>query len=129
MLDAKECTLVQFMIHDRSRRQQKRSRVESELSPKSLILEKEEADTEGWLDSNIYQKSKMGGFPLFWQNKKSITDEARTLLNAGYIHLLQFAFPGKPDALISGDWPYAGYVTHVFVDYPRFPKEIRYCWG
>jgi len=120
---------IQFVIHDKSTREKKNSDLTSTLSSHALILEPEEPDADGWLDSNIYRGSKMGGYPLYWQNKQSIRGQGKALLDQGFTHLFQFAFPDDRDGKVSGNWPYGEYILHVFVDDPKKPKDIRYGWG
>ena len=129
IFEANQSSLIQFVVHEKSKRALGCVAIASELTPKSLVLKPELPDAEGWLDSEIYQGSKMGGWPYYWQNKKSITDQGNALLKKGFVHLFQFAFPDHRDALISGDWPYGPYIMHVFVDDPKDPQDIRVGWG
>jgi len=120
---------MQFVIHDATARMSKASDLSSSLSSRALLLDPEEPDYEGWLDSNIYQGTKMGGYPLYWQNKQSMVGQGKALLDQGFVHLFQFAFPDDRDSLIEGSWPYGRHVAHVFVDDPKNPTDIRYGWG
>ncbi len=124
-----DAPLIQFVVHGKSIRSRVKSTLISPLTSKALVLDPEERDEDGWLDSNIYHNSKMGGYPFYWHNKVSIRRQGRTLTEAGFTHLFQFSFPNNRDALISGNWPYGGYVMHVFVDDPDDPQDIRYGWG
>ncbi len=124
-----ELSMVQAVVHDKSTRELEKSALTSHYEGRALMLEAEVPDEDGWLDSMIYQESKMGGYPFYYQNKESIRSAANELLSQGFVHLLQVSFPTSKDFLISGNWPYGPYILHVFADHPKNPTDIRLGWG
>jgi hypothetical protein len=124
-----QAAFIEFVVHGKSERKRRNSNLAAALSSHSLALDPEEPDTDGWLDSDVYQGSKIGGYPFYWQNKKSIREQGGALLAQGFTHLFQFASPDNRDARVSGDWPYGEFILNVFVDNPSHPMDIRYGWG
>jgi hypothetical protein len=55
---------------------------------------------------------KIGGIPFLYPKFRGISD---SLVNEGYCHLLQWAFPGGGDCLVKGEWPFADYMFHLYL--------------
>ena len=48
---------------------------------------------------------------------------------AGYVHLVQIAFPSNEDAMVSVDWPFGEAVFHVFAKKKSSGFGFRYIWA
>jgi hypothetical protein len=55
---------------------------------------------------------KVGGIPFLYPKYRDISDH---LLDEGYCHLLQWAFPGKGDCVVRGAWPFHNYMFHLYI--------------
>lgn len=120
--------MVQFVFHKPSSRGG-RSNLASELSGHGLIVEDERLDSDDRTENIIWNHHKIGGYPFFTHWNKSIVEQSRALLQEGYLHFLQFAFPDDKDGPISGTWPFADLVFHVFSMEVKGQVDFRYCWG
>ncbi len=101
----------------------------SELSSHCLAIQGERIDSESPDENLIWNHHKIGGYPFFHHYRNPMVADANTLEDSGYLHLLQFAFPDSEDGLVSGDWPFAEFVFHVFAKPVVEGVDYHYCWG
>ena len=103
---AEDSAVVQFVVHPRSCRTQKDG-LESEYSAQPLIVGHETPEIQD--DSNGDHKA--GGTPCLFRS--DVIETVATLLADGYLHFLQFSYPG-PDDAGEGEWVLANYSLNVF---------------
>jgi hypothetical protein len=120
--------LVQFVFHQPSPRGND-ARFASKLSGHGLILEDERPDSDDPNDNIIWNHHKIGGSPFYTRLKYPILEETKALLERGYLHLVQFSFPDAQDGPVSGSWPFAEFVFHVFAKDIGGQIDWRYCWS
>ncbi|MEA2560180.1 MAG: hypothetical protein QOH06_1684 [Acidobacteriota bacterium] len=71
----------------------------------------------------IESSHKLGGRPYFIQGEPVLEDEVTKILRSGYLQILQLDFPGGGgDTLVSGDWPFADGLFHLFGK-PPFDRD------
>ena len=99
--------VVQFVVHPRSCRTQKNG-LESEYSAQPLIVAQETAETQ----DDPSGDHKMGGIPFIFP--RYVIEAVATLLADGYVHFLQFSYPG-PDDAGEGLWALGNRSLLVFV--------------
>ena len=124
---------VQFVVHKQTSVRNLTSSLTSELPPLAFAFGVQVTDpevgTEGQLgDRGIYADHKVGGVPYFGQLEGEV-GAAFSLLENGFVHLLQLAFPSREDAMISGNWPFGESVFHVFARRKPGGFEFRYIWA
>ncbi len=97
----------------------------SSLSEHPLLLQPVKDD---WFvnddgETVIESSHKLGGRPYFIQGEPDLEAEVAKILRSGYLQILQLDFPGGGgDALVSGDWPFADGLFHLFGS-PPFDRD------
>ncbi|MEA2563075.1 MAG: hypothetical protein QOH06_4579 [Acidobacteriota bacterium] len=97
----------------------------SPLSEHPLLLQPAKDD---WFvnddgETVIESSHKLGGRPYFIQGEPDLENEVTKILDSGYLQILQLDFPGGGgDALVSGDWPFADGLFHLFGK-PPFDRD------
>lgn len=82
-------------------------------------------------DEVSYPFHKIGGIPCFTRlfEDDFYSGCGKIMNQAGYVHLLQLAFPSGPnDVLIDADWPFGDAIFHIFMKSGPVPS-FKYCWG
>jgi hypothetical protein len=115
---------VKLLLHSRSCRSTRNENA-SNLSGHRLIVEDEIQDLG---DESGAADHKIGGKPYYHHAYGKIIQETQQAMAAGYLHLLQFSFPGYRDADVQGDWPFGEYVFHIFGK-PGREWQFLYGWA
>ena len=71
---------------------------------------------------------KLGGRPHLIRERDGLLDELRQMDMGGFVHLIQFDFPGRMDAPVSGSWPFADGIFNLFGRPPFAPTDWRWFW-
>jgi hypothetical protein len=113
---------VQIVTHAAAPRA-KSSRFRSDLSGRGLRIGEARPDDAGNPDGD----GKIGGPPYYHHDYiPSVREGTARALGEGYFHFLQFNFPGANDGPISGSWPFAEWVFHVFAKRSGEGYRFRY---
>ena len=104
---------VIVILHDKVPRLSKRGRFQC-MSEHPLVLGAPEPDLVSDGEGGFVTESrhKIGGRPYCIQEPE--LPGASSLLERGFIQVLQLDFPGPPDALVSGDWPFGDGLFNLF---------------
>lgn len=111
--------MIQCVFHERAPRC-KDTRLVSDLNGYGVSVGPELLDDPE--DNKGGVPHKIGGIPCVYPKFKTITD---SFLNTGYFHLLQWAFPGKGDCAVKGEWPFADYLFHLFLKETKDGYDYR----
>lgn len=65
---------------------------------------------------------RIGGTPFFYPKYAHI---AAQLLSSGYVHVLQWGYPGKGDCSVKGEWPFANYRFHLYLRQKKEGYEYK----
>jgi hypothetical protein len=125
-----ENPLVQVCFHASSARDE-RTVIHSEIPGRRLILSEMEVPEMPYDECECYPFHKIGGVPFFVREFDSgIKAKAQELLQSGFVHLVQLAFPvGPEDVFINADWPFGDAAFHVFTKKEGTEITYKYCWG
>lgn len=90
------------------------SSIASELQGYTIRVGGERIDSlENDLSSNAAHK--IGGIPFLSHEGTAIRRMSDGLLTSGYVHLLQWSYPGPSDCDVIGEWPFHDYIFHLYV--------------
>jgi hypothetical protein len=121
--------LVQVVIHEPSRRGSQ-SQLSSNLSAHPLIIK--DFQTDWVIDDGIQlveSGHKIGGRPYIIHNEPSIHEESAKIMADGFVQIIQLDFPGGGgDAIVSGDWPFADGMFHLFGKVSSNNWEWKWFW-
>jgi hypothetical protein len=90
------------------------SSLESELSPRALVVGPEQADVDETDPRFPLDVMKLGGTPYFHQNTMESHEEVERLAAVGFSQWLQLSLPSAADDPIEGSWPFAECNFHLF---------------
>lgn len=116
--------LIEVLLHSPAPRRASDESASS-LSEHPLLLQPAKDD---WFinddgETVVESSHKLGGRPYFTQGESDLEDEVERILRSGYLQVLQLDFPGGgDDALVSGDWPFADGMFHLFGK-PPFDRD------
>jgi hypothetical protein len=121
--------LIDVVVHDRSRRSDS-DELLSELSAHPIGIGGESPD---WIVADggkiIESGHKIGGRPYFDQPRAAMLQAVDALTSQGFIQFVQIGFPsGANDADVSGDWPFADGMFHLFARMNGEDLDWRCLW-
>jgi len=99
-----------------------RSGLASELQGYAVSVEKESLDVPGAEGGGV--PHKIGGIAPLEYERPSTRKLADDLLREGYVHLLQWSFPGYGDCDVQGEWAFHNYTLHLYLK----PEGGSYAW-
>ena len=123
-------SVLQFVPHQPQKRAQS-SDLLSELTSHKIEISDTLYSEKEFDGEFCYPYHKIGGIPFFrFPLSESLIDTCDELMDAGYFHLLQLAFPmGPEDGDIEGNWPFGENVFHVFISNRDTDFKFKYIWG
>jgi hypothetical protein len=124
-----ELNLVQVAIHPPTARQVDAANA-SNLSPHWLEILRETSD---WMvddDGNrvVRPGHKIGGRPHIVRERPHLVRELVAIRDSGFRLVVQFDFPGREDAAISGNWPFGDGMFCLFGKQPFDQGNWRWYW-
>ena len=121
---------IEFVVHGPSVRGSQ-DNYEPILPPQPLLLMPQELDVQGEESdepNEPLQRHKLGGQPYFVRYKAKLVDAIQEIEQQGYRQLLQLTFPGSPDAIFDGDWPFGDGQFYLFFKYDEGKYHWYYGW-
>ncbi|HTR42477.1 MAG TPA: hypothetical protein VMH87_12760 [Pseudomonadales bacterium] len=122
-----DSSLVQFLIHPRSRRSSSTYLV-SELSGHKLEIRDVIDDIPGEPNGALVLFNKIGGRPYFYYDDPKYIASINNLFAEGFIYLLQLTCPSAKEAP-KGRWPFSDYTFHLLAKETADGIVWRYGWG
>lgn len=134
-LQNQDNTLIQFELHSRlpvTRDSALESPVpacELKFGDLDQDLDPTRADHHTAL-TQCFEDHKVGGIPFFEHLEGTVYEESLPLLQSGYFHILQLAFPGSSDLDLDCDWPFGTtWIFHVFAKVEPPSWRFIYAWS